>query len=310
MRRELSDRLCGAVDIPAGGALVYAGANSEAEACDKFNEASKIMAEAGKQLNKESPLNKLDHFLDSRGLLRIKGRLEYSDLSYEIKHPIILPPSHIVKVLVHFQHVLLKHAGVSTLMSLRNSYWIVRLRRLAKAVFKEDLKACSKPIAPLPELRVKSAPPFTVTGLHYVGPLYCADMPSKKLYILLFLCAVVCSVHSELTDSLSLADCLLAIRIFTSRRGIPSKFHSDNVKKFIGASHVLQQHCDPLAPQWKFIVTRAPWCGGWVERLIRPIQNIQDLEISSVSDYDAVIHNNSMSVPVSVNFSEDADIGN
>ncbi|XP_068208418.1 uncharacterized protein [Palaemon carinicauda] len=63
----------------------------------------------GKQLKKGSPLNKLDPFLDNEGLLRIKGRLEYSDLCYESKHPIILPPSHIVKALVRFQHVLLKH---------------------------------------------------------------------------------------------------------------------------------------------------------------------------------------------------------
>ncbi|XP_068208316.1 uncharacterized protein [Palaemon carinicauda] len=98
----------------------------------------------GKQLKRGSPLNKLDPFLDNEGLLRIKGRLEYSDLCYESKHPIILPPSHIVKALGCFQHVLLKHAGVSTLMStLRNSYWIVRLRRLAKAV----CRACVLPQA-------------------------------------------------------------------------------------------------------------------------------------------------------------------
>ncbi|XP_068245362.1 uncharacterized protein [Palaemon carinicauda] len=226
------------------------GADSDAEACVKFNEASKIMAEAG--------------------LLRIKGRLEYSDLCYESKHPIILPPSHIVKALVHFQHVLLKHAGVSTLMStLRNSYWIVRLRRLAKAVCREcascrrqDSKACRQPVAPLPELRVKSAPPFTVTGLDYAGPLFCADMPLKKLYILLFTCAAVRSVHLELTDSLSLPDCLLAIRRFTSRRTIPSTFYSDNAKTFASACHVLQQHYGPLALQWKFIVARGPWWGG------------------------------------------------
>ncbi|XP_068247899.1 uncharacterized protein [Palaemon carinicauda] len=185
----------------------------------------------GKQLKKGSPLNKLDPFLDNEGLFIIKGRLEYSDLCYESKHPIILPPSNTVKALVRFQHVLLKHAGVSTLMStLRNSYSIVRLRRLAKAVCREcvscrkqDSKACRQPVAPLPELRVKSAPPFTVTGLDYAGPLFCADMPLKKLYILLFTCTV--------------------------------------------------QHYGPVAPQWKFIVARAPWWGSWWEGLIRPVKS-------------------------------------
>ncbi|XP_068246536.1 uncharacterized protein [Palaemon carinicauda] len=153
--------------------------------------------------------------------------------------------------------------------TLRNSYWIVRLRRLAKALCREcvscrrqDSKACRQPVAPLPELRVKYAPPFTVTGLDYAGTLFCADMPLKKLYILLFTCAVVRSVHLELTDSLSLPDSLLAISRFTSRRGIPSTFYSDNAKTFVSASHVLLQHYGPLAPQWKFIVARAPWWGG------------------------------------------------
>ena len=228
-----------------------------------------------------SPLNKLDPFLDGDGLLRIKGRLEYSDLCYESKHPLILPSTHIVKTLVRFQHRLLKHAGVSTLVTtLRNCYWIVQLRRLAKAVCREcvacrkqDSRACNQPVAPLPELRVKSAPPFTVTGLDYAGPLFCADAPSKKLYILLFTCAVVRSVHLELTDSLSLPDCILAIRRFIARRGIPSIFYSDNAKTFVSASHLLQQHYGPQAPQWKFIVPRAPWWGGWWERLVRSVKS-------------------------------------
>ncbi|XP_068210791.1 uncharacterized protein [Palaemon carinicauda] len=66
-------------------------------------------------------------------------------------------------------------------------------------------------------------------------------------------------------------DCLLAIRRFTSWRGIPSTFYSDNAKTFVSAFHVLQQHYGPLAPQWKFIVARAPWWGGWWECLIRDL---------------------------------------
>ena len=235
----------------------------------------------GKKLPKESSLIKLDPFMDSNGLLRIKGRLENANMSYESKHPIILPFSHLAKILVRFQHKLLKHAGVSTLITtLRNSYWIVRLRRIAKTVCQEcvtcrrqDSKACSQPVAPLPELRVKTSPPFTVTGLDYAGPLFCVDLPSKKLYILLFTCAVIRSVHLELTDSLAMPECILAIRRFAARRGLPSVFYSDNAKTFVGVSHLLQQHYGPLAPQWKFIVPRAPWWGGWWERLVRSVKS-------------------------------------
>ena len=234
----------------------------------------------GKPLHKGSSLAKLDSFLDNDGLLRIKGRLEHADLSFEAKHPIIIPSTHITKLLVRFQHIYLKHAGVSTIVStLRNGYWIIQLRKIAKAVCREcvtcrrcDSKACSQPVAPLPELRVKSAPPFTVTGLDFAGPLFCVDLPSKKLYILLFTCTVIRSVHLELTDSLSILDCLFAIHRFTARRGIPSVLYSDNAKTFVGVSHLLQLHYGPLTPQWKFIVPHAPCWIGWWERLIRSVK--------------------------------------
>ena len=234
-----------------------------------------------KPLPKGSSLFKLDPFLDDHGLLRIKGRLEFSDLSYESKHPVIIPNGHVAKLLVRFQHFFLKHAGVATLVTtIRNTFWIIGLRRLAKTVCqkcipckRQDSKSCSQPVAPLPGLRVKSAPPFTVTGLDYAGPLFCVDMPSTKLYILLFTCAVVRSVHLEMTNTLNVDDCLLAIRRFASRRGLPAVFYSDNAKTFVAAAHKLQHYFGHLAPKWNFIVPRSPWWGGWWERLIRSVKS-------------------------------------
>ncbi|XP_037775534.1 uncharacterized protein LOC119572497 [Penaeus monodon] len=87
----------------------------------------------GKSPARSSPLCRLDPFVDDEGLLRIKGRLENADLSFESKHPIIVPSGHVAKLLVQFQHIFLKHAGVSTIVStLRGSYWIVGVRRIAK----------------------------------------------------------------------------------------------------------------------------------------------------------------------------------
>ncbi|KAK3889712.1 hypothetical protein Pcinc_006278 [Petrolisthes cinctipes] len=51
------------------------------------------------------------------GLLRVKGRLEEADMLYESKHPIITPSGHVAQLLIRFQHILLKHAGVSVLVS-------------------------------------------------------------------------------------------------------------------------------------------------------------------------------------------------
>ena len=65
-------------------------------------------------LPKSSSLYKLTPFMDESGLLRIKGRLQCSDLTYEEKHPIIMACSHLSSLLIRFQHKLMKHSGVQT----------------------------------------------------------------------------------------------------------------------------------------------------------------------------------------------------
>ena len=162
--------------------------------------------------------------MDQDGFLRVKGRLQMGDLSFESKHPLILPSCHMVLLLVRFQHIHLKHAGVATLLSsLRGRYWIVGACPIAKRVCKEcvfckrqDSKACTQPFAPLPSLRIKEAPVFSVCGMDFAGPLFCVDYPGCKFYILLITCAVVRAVHLELVTSLSQFDCLLAFHRFVS----------------------------------------------------------------------------------------------
>ena len=84
------------------------------EAYDKEFEA----LSQGKAIPQSSPLSKFDPFIDVDGLLRIKGRLEQADILYESKHPIIIPSGHIAQLLIRFQHILLKHAGVSVMSPL------------------------------------------------------------------------------------------------------------------------------------------------------------------------------------------------
>lgn len=233
-----------------------------------------------RSLPKHSKLSKLNPFLDQEGILRIKGRLQFSSLGYNSKHPIILPKGHFSKLLVQFQHKFMKHAGVNSIVSsLRTSFWVIGLRRMAKTVVREclscrrhDSRPCSQPVAPLPDLRVNPAPPFAVTGLDFTGPLFSADHPGKKLYVLLFTCAVIRAVHLELTESMSLVDCMRAIRRFVARRGIPNVFYSDNAKTFVAASTEVQKVFGHLAPRWKFNVPRSPWWGGWFERLIGSVK--------------------------------------
>ena len=99
------------------------------------------------------------------------------------------------------------------------------MRRLANPVLMECLrcrrhhpKPCSQPVPTLPKERVTSAQLFNVTDLYYADLLFCADCPCKKNYVFLFSRGVVRAIHLELTESLCLSDCILAIRRFVARR--------------------------------------------------------------------------------------------
>ena len=235
---------------------------------------------SGKPINRESFLCKLNPFLDDQGLLRVTGRIENSELEYDAKHPIIIPGGHIAKLLIRAQHLNMHHAGIETIMTvLRQKYWIIKLHRLTKAIVRgciscqrQDSRACNEVAAPLPKERISKAPPFYITGIDYAGPLYSQDYPSQKLYILLFTCGVVRAVHLELTESLQTSDFILALRRFTARRGVPGKIYSDNAKTFTAASTQMTNIFGVHAPEWQFITPRAPWWGGWWERLVRSVK--------------------------------------
>lgn len=123
----------------------------------------------GKEISRGSPIAKLSPFIGEDGLLRVQDRLEFSELSYDEKHPIIMPNSHLSLLIVRAQHDRMKHAGVGTMITaLTDCYWIVGVRRLAKRVKREcvpcqrhDTKAFCPSIAPLPELRTNRAAPFS-----------------------------------------------------------------------------------------------------------------------------------------------------
>ena len=237
--------------------------------------------QSGKEVSKGSPLYRPAPFVDDDGLLRVKSRLQHSDLSYDEVHPILLPSSRLSELLIREQHVLMRHAGVPTLVSsLRGSYWIIGLRRLAKGVKRQcvpcqrqDSRPCNASVAPLPKSRVTEAPPFAVTGVDFAGPVFCVDEPRSKYYICLFTCAVTRAIHLELVGSLSLDDFMLALRRFAARRGMPVEMHSDNAPTLKGADSLLQRYFGHLAPAWKYIAPLSPWWGGWWERLVRSVKS-------------------------------------
>lgn len=258
---------------------------SEAKVClirmvqtEAFPEEYQALS-VGKDLGRCSKIRSLCPFIDEQGLLRVRTRLENTDMSLGDKCPVLIPQGHFAELVVAFQHRLLKHAGVDTLLtSLRCEYWILGARRLAKRVKrfcvacqKLDAAALNAPAAPLPADRATKAAPFSVIGVDYCGPLFC--LPNKKVYILLISCAVTRAVHMELVDSLSLSDFLLAFRRFVGRRGLPSVVYSDNAATFKSAVGALAAEFGPTCPEWKFLCPKASWWAGFYERMVRTVKS-------------------------------------
>ncbi|KRZ19255.1 hypothetical protein T11_15289 [Trichinella zimbabwensis] len=120
-------------------------------------------------------------------------------------------------------------------------------------------------IAPLPADRIKPTRPFENTGLDLAGPLFIRHGKSVMSYM----------------TALRLIE---ALRRFIARRGRPRILQSDNFRSFKQLIQELRQLFDRKAfdliekelssqrMHWKIITERAPWMGGYWERLIRFIK--------------------------------------
>ncbi|XP_077547781.1 uncharacterized protein LOC144160032 [Haemaphysalis longicornis] len=260
---------------------------------------------------------------DEKGLLRIRGRLCSANKTRDERHPIVMPKEHRYTVLlVNRAHLQLLHAGArDTLVQLRERYWIVRGRQLVKSVVR-SCAVCRRYSAShieadtglLPPERTTKAEPFEVVGIDFAGPLFVNEKGKMvKVYIVLFTCAVTRAVHLELVTDMSTGTFIHAFRRFVSRRGLCRGVYSDNALTFKRASKDMgnlwkalrhpdsQRYFSNSGIEWKFIAERAPWWGGFYERMVRSVklalkktigrQTLGFVELSTVlAEVEAVIN--------------------
>ncbi|XP_052212129.1 uncharacterized protein LOC127831175 [Dreissena polymorpha] len=226
-------------------------------------------------------VKQLKLFIDDRGLLRCGGRIHNAPVTETVKF--LLPETRLV---VTDAHLRILHSGPnSTLTFIRQKYLIPAIRRCVQQVLKKCVpcrRVVGKPYSapdppPLPAVRVEKADPFTVTGVDFSGALQVrgTDGQDTKAYICLFTCASIRAVHLELVPDLSTF--LQAYRRFCSRRSVPRMMISDNGTTFVGAANQIKNlfaserihtELSRRGTEWRFIIKRAPWYGGWWERLI------------------------------------------
>ncbi|XP_046556807.1 uncharacterized protein LOC124266041 [Haliotis rubra] len=133
-----------------------------------------------RQIKHYSSLRKLDPIL-SRGILRVGGRIDKAELSYDSKHPIILPKnSPITEVIVRDGHKRVGHLGKNTMLSeLRQKFWIVGAGNVIKSVVSKCItcrkyqgQTLGQKMGDLPQRRLSTdEPPFTNTGMDFFGPI-------------------------------------------------------------------------------------------------------------------------------------------
>ena len=225
-------------------------------------------------------------YLDQCGLVRCRTRLDNSELSEDAVHPILMDRhSTLWTLIVNGWHEKNKHANTNTVVTLlRCNFWVGQMRQSVRKILRQCLH-CKKvqapplkmpPPAPLPPERLRLLRPFSVTGVDYSGG-YTVKEPTHIVYLLVFTCTATRAVALEVTESLTTVEFLQALRRFAARNGMPRKFISDNAATFHAASNFLrelvptsevQRFCHSNNVQWQFITPRAPWQGGFYERMV------------------------------------------
>ena len=232
-------------------------------------------------------------FKDDSDLIRCGGRLENADIPFETKHPLMLSPHHpLCELIIKECHEKVKHNGVrETLAQFRSKFWVVRARSLIRKVIYQCVD-CRKlegqsygmpPPPPLPHYRVNEAQPFQHTGLDFAGPLFirAGNKESEKVWICLYTCCVTRAIHLDLVVDLHTGTFLNCFRRFVGRRGLPMHLVSDNGKTFKAAAAIIkkiwtnpdvQTHFAGMCVKWTFNLERAPWWGGFFERMVKSVK--------------------------------------
>lgn len=235
-----------------------------------------------------SLVRQLRLFLDAEGYIRCGGRIHNAPLSELTKFPFLLPSKHLLtELIINMIHINQLHGGVnSVITAARQRYWIPSIRRVVRSLLKKCVickrvsgRPYSAPDAPpLPKSRTLCSKPFSVTGVDFTGALFVRSSGGEqKVYICLFTCANTRALHLEVVTDLSVENFMQAFRRFVSRKSLPQLMISDNASTYQSAakeleklfnSTILNEQLSRQRTMWQFIPKRAPWYGGFWERLI------------------------------------------
>lgn len=258
-------------------------------------EQEKFYPKEAKGICKESKLEPLRPIRDDEGILRVGGRLKNAVCPYEMRVPIILPPSsRLTWLLINEAHEKLNHGHVQVMMQyLRTNYWIVKLRHELRTFVGRCVK-CKRFEHPLgtqlmgdlPKKRATPCKPFTYTGIDYAGPIeikeYLKTRTNKrKCWIAIFVCLNTRAIHIDIVTDLTSDAFIQCFKRFVGRRGHCEKLISDNATTFVGANRELKAalekwntdethlYLNSFGTSWEFMTAGAPHQGGIYEAAVK-----------------------------------------
>lgn len=203
-----------------------------------------------KPLKSQIALTSLNPFLDSTGVLRVGGRIDTSFYSYDKRHPIVLKSDNrLTKLIFQHEHKRLFHAGPQQLLaSIRERYWPIGGRNLARRVYRECFvcrrfraKTMTQIMGNLPSERVEPDFPFRAVSTDFAGPFFIADRKGRgckitKCYLCVFICCRYKCIDLQAVSALTKEAFLLTLKRFIARRGIPNLIFCDNGRNFVSAA--------------------------------------------------------------------------
>ena len=244
-------------------------------------------------------LTSLSPFKDPDGLIRVGGRLRFSNLEYSNKFPILISGNHhFAKLVIAHFHEKVKHQGrVITLSAIREAgYFILHGSSVIKK-FVNKCVLCRRLRLPLNEQKMSDlpsdrldvgAPPFLNTGMDVFGPYAVTDgantrrsTSTKKCWAVLFTCMNSRATHIESLPYLDGCSMINALRRFFCIRGPCKKLRSDQGTNFVAAKNqdtsfsasvmneITSQGCE-----WEMNPPKASHFGGIWERQIKSIKSI------------------------------------
>ena len=284
---------------------------------EAFSEEIKSIVVSIKGLKKSSTLSSLNTFLDANNILRSNSRLvNAKNLTWNAKHPIVLPRNHhVTDLIIREVHGELHHVGGTNhvLAVLSREYWIVSAREAIRKVENNcneckirKAKIASQIMSPLPKFRINgSLSAFSSTGCDFAGPFTTIQGRGKtrsKRYLCLFTCLEVRAIHLEMCYSLDTDSFINAFWRFTSRRGIPKNMCTDNGRNFISAEKELRPLLQALdfsrikdktshkGINWKFNPPYEPHSGGIFEVMVKAAKRSMKAQIGSADIRDEELH--------------------